>query len=69
MTTPIPQCTSDGEAAQHWLVLLRDGNDDQRVQAREQLAAIFERRGMLEEATELLISNIRGGVRNAAIFL
>src|SRR3712207_8164918 len=24
---------------------------------------------MLEEATELLISNVRGGVRNAAIFL
>jgi hypothetical protein len=69
MTTPILQCRSDDEAAQHWLILLRDGNDDQRVQAREQLAAIFERRGMLEEATELLISNIRGGVRNAAIFL
>lgn len=68
MTAPVPRFSSDDEAAQHWLMLLRDGNPDQKIQAREQLATIFERRGMLEEATELLISNIHDGVRSADIF-
>lgn len=63
-----PHFENDDQAAQHWLLLLRDGDDDQKITAREQLAAVFERRGMLEEATDLLESNVRDGVRNADIF-
>jgi hypothetical protein len=65
---PARQFSDDDEAAQHWLMLLRDGDPDQKIQAREQLAAVFERRGLLEEATELLISNLHDGVRSADIF-
>lgn len=60
--------SNDDEAAQAWLRMLRDGNDDQKIVAREQLASIFERKGMYEEATELLISNVHDGVRSADIF-
>lgn len=60
--------TDDSEAAQQWLGLLRHGSRDEKIQAREQLAAIFERKGMLEEATELLISNVHEGVRSADLF-
>ena len=68
MTTPTRQFANDDEAAQHWLILLRDGDADQKIAAREQLAAVFERRGMLEEAADLLASNVRDGVRSADIF-
>lgn len=68
MTVPTRRFANDDDAAQHWLILLRDGNDDQKIHAREQLAAIFERRGMYEEATELLIANVHDGVRSADIF-
>lgn len=68
MTTPAPQFTNDDDAAQHWLIVLRDGDPDQKIQAREQLATVFERRGMLEEAADLLESNVRSGARGADIF-
>ena len=68
MTAPVPSFANDDQAAQHWLALLRSGTDDQKILAREQLASIFERRGMFEEATDLLVSNVRAGVRNADIF-
>lgn len=68
MTTPARQFTNDDEAAQHWLTVLRDGGADQKIQAREQLAAIFERRGMLEEATDLLVANVHDGVKTADTF-
>src|SRR5215207_4416517 len=68
MSAPAPRFANDDEAAQHWLRLLRDGGPDQKIQAREQLAAIFERRGLFEEATELLISNVHDGVRSSDIF-
>ena len=68
MMAPSPRFDNDDEAAQHWLMVLRDGDAAQKCQAREQLAAIFERRGMFEEATDLLVSNIRDGVRNADVF-
>lgn len=45
-----------------------DGDADHKIAAREQLAGIFERRGMFEEAADLLVSNVRDGVRNADIF-
>lgn len=68
MTVPVEPFANDDDAAQYWLNVLRDGDEGQRLHAREQLAAIFERRGMFEEATELLISNIHDGVRSADIF-
>jgi hypothetical protein len=68
MSAPAPRFANDDDAAQYWLRLLRDGNSDQKIQAREQLATIFERRGMFEEAIDLLISNLHDGVRSADIF-
>jgi hypothetical protein len=68
MMTPAPRFANEDEAAQHWLLLLREGDATQKIQARERLAAIFECRGMYEEATDLLVSNARAGVRNADIF-
>ena len=60
--------SNEDEAAQAWLTVLRDGTHVQKIQAREHLASIFERRRMHEEAIDLLISNVRQGVRNADIF-
>lgn len=68
MTLPARRFTNDDEAAQHWLAVLRNGSASDRIQAREQLATIFEQRGMFEEATELLISNVHDGVRSADVF-
>jgi predicted Zn-dependent protease len=68
MTTPARRFANDDDAAQHWLTLLRDGDADQKIAAREQLATIFEHRGMHEEAAELLVANVKAGVRNADIF-
>jgi hypothetical protein len=68
MSVPVPMFTNDDEAAQHWLTLLRDGHADQKIQAREQLATIFERRGMFEEAAELLQANYMAGSRTLPLF-
>lgn len=62
MTTPMQRPMSDDEAAQFWLLMLRDGNVNEKNQAREHLAGIFERRRMLAEAVELLESNVTAGV-------
>jgi len=48
-----PDFQSDDEAASFYIGVLRDGAESEKVDAREQLAAIFERLGMLEEAAEL----------------
>jgi hypothetical protein len=53
---------------QEWLSDLRDGTQPERLHARRSLAVEFERRGMLEEAIDLLIANIREGQRDAQIF-
>lgn len=58
----------DGDDPQRWLVALRDGLPWQKVEARERLADIFERRGMLEEATELLVANAQAGAGSAELF-
>jgi hypothetical protein len=59
---------SEDDEAQDYLRLLREGTRDEKIWARSRLSLIFERRGMLEEATELLEANGRAGVRDRALF-
>lgn len=61
MTAPEGRFAYDDDAAHRWLVVLRDGDDQQKIQARERLATIFARRGMVTEAVELLETNLQGG--------
>ncbi|MGE3273297.1 MAG: hypothetical protein AB7P40_31480 [Chloroflexota bacterium] len=65
MTEPPRQFASEDVEAQHWLGILKDGPNQQKVAARLGLAAIFERRGMPAEATELLVSCIGAGHRDS----
>jgi hypothetical protein len=50
---------------QRWLDRLRDGSEADKIGARRGLARVFEQRGMLEEAIELLERNLDAGVRSA----
>jgi len=59
---------ADDEQAQRWLSTLRDGTDAEKMAARRGLARVFEQRGMLEEAIELLEANVRAGARSGEIF-
>ena len=59
---------ADDQQAQQWLSALRDGTDAEQIAARRGLARVFERRGMLDEAVELLEANVRAGVRSGEIF-
>jgi hypothetical protein len=68
MTTPPPSFANEVDEAQYWIRVGRDGTPGQKIEARSALARIFERRGMFEEATELLISNVQNGLQNAEIF-
>lgn len=54
--------------SQTWLLVLRDGTGAQKIHAREQLSLIFERRGMLEEASELLQANYTAGSHSLPLF-
>jgi hypothetical protein len=55
----------DDQQIQDWLNSLRDGTRAEKISARRSLARVFEQRGMLEEAVELLENNVRAGVRVA----
>jgi hypothetical protein len=55
----------DEDRIQRWLDWLRDGSDLDKIVARRGLAGVFEQRGMLEEAIELLERNVEAGVRGA----
>ncbi len=50
----------------HAIELLRDGTTSQQIEARYYLADVFEGRGMLSEAIELLEAN--GRIGNTAVF-
>jgi hypothetical protein len=59
---------ANNQQVQHWLGWLRDGTETEKVTARRGLAQVFEGRGMLEEAIELLENNVRAGVRSGETF-
>lgn len=56
------------DETQPWLTMLRTGSQHQRIEARAALARIFEQRGMLTEAIDLLAANVEAGFLNAAIY-
>jgi hypothetical protein len=59
---------SEDEEGQYYLALLRDGTPEEQVAARWGLARIFEDRGMLAEAADVLEGNLRTGVRDRALY-
>jgi hypothetical protein len=61
MTAPAGRFAYDDDAAHQWLAVLRDGDDQQKIQARQRLATIFARRGIVTEAIELLEANLQHG--------
>lgn len=67
MSEPNSRFAADQEQAQQWLLALRDGTRDQRIEARIALAGIFERRGMLEETIELLERNLEEGAQDPVV--
>lgn len=56
-----------GSAVAYWLALLRDGSPEEKLAARYHLADVFEERGMLVEASELLESNLQAGDQSRAL--
>jgi hypothetical protein len=58
----------DDADIQRWLSQLHDGTSEDKIEAREGLARVFEQRGMLDEATDLVVNNVRAGVRDADTF-
>jgi predicted Zn-dependent protease len=60
--------TTDDRQIQDWLDDLRVGTDSAKVVARRGLARIFEQRGMLEEAADLLTANIKAGPADGATY-
>ncbi|MCC7370119.1 MAG: SH3 domain-containing protein [Chloroflexi bacterium] len=59
---------SEDEEATYCLSLLRDGDRQQKIVARERLSQIFEQRGLLDEAAQCLESNIREGIRDPRVY-
>ena len=57
--------SEDDQRVQRWLHVLRDGDEPSKIAARRGLARVFEQRGMLKEAIELLEHNLEAGVRSA----
>ena len=63
-----PAFANEDEKAHYYLTVLRDGSDEEKVEARYVLSRVFENRGMLEEATELLENNAKAGVRDRMLY-
>jgi len=71
MTTDAARFPNEDAEAQHWLGVLKDGKDgpnSPKVEARLGLARIFERRGLPDEAIELLVSSIGAGHREPDVY-
>lgn len=60
--------SDDERRAHHWLAVLRDGDEAEKIRARDILSGIFSRRGMWQEAIELCERNVREGVREPVLF-
>jgi hypothetical protein len=58
----------EDQQAERWLAALRTGAPAERAAARRGLAALFERRGLMAEAIDLLVANVREGHRDVASF-
>jgi hypothetical protein len=56
------------DETQPWLMMLRTGSQHQRIEARAALARIFEQRGRLPQAIDLLAANVEAGFLNAEIY-
>jgi hypothetical protein len=67
MTTPARQDANDDAAARYWLSVLRDGHVDERIRAREQLAAIHERAGRYDAAAKMLVANVQDGAMSVEL--
>lgn len=65
---PSPPNFADDEDAERYLALLREGSPTEKVEARDRLGAIFERRGLLDEAAAAYENNIREGVRDPDLY-
>ena len=57
--------SADEQQSQRWLDWLLTGSEADKLVARHGLTRVFEARGMLEEAIELLERNVEAGVRSA----
>ena len=58
----------DDQQAEGWVAMLRDGSPAEKAAARRGLAAIFEGRGLVAEAIDLLVANARAGHRDVETF-
>ena len=68
MDSQTPRFASEDEEAAWALSLLREGDRAQKIDARDRLAYIFERRSLLDAAIECLESNVRDGVRDPRVY-
>lgn len=68
MSTEPERFADEQSEAQHWLGILKDGPKARKIEARLGLARIFERRGLPEEAIELLVSSIGAGHRDPDVY-
>src|SRR3954451_4772506 len=59
---------ADDQQAERWVATLRVGSPDEKAAARRGLAAIFEARGLVAEAIDLLVTNARQGYRDVELF-
>jgi hypothetical protein len=59
---------SPDDDAERYLTLLRQGSPAEKIEARDRLGAIFERRGLLDEAAQAYETNIREGVRDPDLY-
>ena len=69
MSDRAPLFSSEDQEANHYLGVLRDGNPQDQILARDRLSHIFERRGMVQQAVELLESNARAGVTEPRLYM
>lgn len=50
------------------MTTLRDGTEGEKIEARAGLADVFEQRGMLEEAADLVAANVKAGSKDSETY-